>query len=146
MLEAEVPDAVELGRWREWISSALIATRTRVTLSGMRRLRTSTLKMGVIFLLAWTSLDLCLPRLCGAESMGFFQSAEDTGPDTLQTSHTAPARQAGQPDDCFCCSHSIDLRQLSLAGAPSGLLDMAALAVSTVPSALPTGLDHPPQL
>jgi hypothetical protein len=112
----------------------------------MQRLRRTTVNIVVVLLLSWTVADLCLPALCAAESTELFDSGDVSKMPTLQPDRTTPVRAPAQSDDCFCCSHAVDIRALSFSANPSGEVSVGSQYVSGIPSAPPSALYHPPQL
>jgi hypothetical protein len=100
----------------------------------------------VVLLLAWTALDLSMPALCAAESVALVGMASVPSARGVQRDGSAHEIPAGQQDDCFCCSHSVDLRPLLFSATPSGVVTVGSQSVSGLPSAPPSTLYHPPQL
>ena len=114
--------------------------------SDMRWWRYSRLAQTVsLILLLWTAADLTNTSLCALEN-------EDIGFDSVGTTATlidSPSSQAPVPapphiDDCFCCSHCVDVKVLSPAtlAMPVDLQHMPLVLAS--PRIFGSPLYHPP--
>lgn len=96
----------------------------------------------VILLLLWTAADLTASSVCASENqIGNSWSADCVRLDEPPTA--APAHP--QIDDCFCCSHSVQIVAVAHVTAPV----VSALVVRVLPPrvsfARQLPLDHPPQ-
>ena len=95
-------------------------------------------------LLAWVALDLGYPSLCALDQEVPAMSLSAAALDAHPTDGGAPDRPA-HIDDCFCCSHCVDVASVQRSSA----LPWAGLPVSLPADAapLPTAypLYHPPR-
>lgn len=95
-------------------------------------------------LLAWVAVDLGVPNLCALEREQGFASA---GSSTV----IAPADDGGTPpppahvDDCFCCSHCVDMTRLSGAVTPPLAETRIVLPPAAIPFPFGLSLYHPPR-
>ena len=101
-------------------------------------------RLTAILLLAWTALDLTATQLCAADNRPWALN-EPAPEDVAGPSSSTPVPQ-GHIDDCFCCSHCVNvallvpLRATPLTTACDPSLD------TRVPSGDGCPLFHPPQL
>ena len=65
-------------------------------------------------LLLWTGTDLSNASLCALDSdrLGGLFSYEFTPTLSADATNQAPARPSRSIDDCFCCSHCVDVQAL----------------------------------
>ena len=107
------------------------------------RLRTTARTVAWV-LLAWVAVDLGVPNLCALErEQGFAISGSSTA--------VAPDDGGGIPiapphvDDCFCCSHCVDVTQVSGATAPPLADTRVVLPPAAIPFPFGLSLYHPPR-
>ena len=99
-----------------------------------------------LVILAWTAFDIGFPGLCALDSE-WAQIAYASAPVTVASS--TGERDAPAPpvhiDDCFCCSHCVDVAGVP---APEGLdltVDVARLPSDSLPFSLQYPPYHPPR-
>ena len=94
-------------------------------------------------LLLWVALDLGFPSLCALDQTSVPSSATANG-DTRPADDSVPD-PSKHVDDCFCCSHCVDVTSMA---APSPLVwavgDLA-LPEDRAPFAAKNPLYHPPR-
>ena len=88
----------------------------------------------VCLLLAWTALDLLAPELCEAES------AISSTAGSTERSPQAPHA----PDDCFCCSNTVNSTIYSVTFTFSERIPVALATVRDLSAGIPRSLYHPP--
>lgn len=118
----------------------------RAILSRMRWWRHSLLaRVVATVILLWTAADLTNASLCALDSDEFGPSAAVAFTPTVSDS---PTDQAPQPaphiDDCFCCSHCVDVQVLAPAIATAPIARREPPAEVTVPDGFGFPLYHPP--
>lgn len=101
-----------------------------------------------MLLLLWTAVDLSNAGLCALDN-------EDAAPMAADATATfsAAAHDAGAPlapdttrhvDDCFCCSHCVDIRALTVALDCTAVALPRALLMLAAPRNAGASLYHPP--
>lgn len=115
--------------------------------SDMRWWRHSRLVHAVaMLLLLWTAADLSNASLCALDNEGTGSFPVSTGASLQDSSDTDVPAQAPQQhiDDCFCCSHCVDVQVLS----PSKVIVRVDLRhaplVLAAPHSFGSPLYHPP--
>lgn len=104
-----------------------------------RRLRLRIARVVAVILLVWTGADLVNAQLCAADQVP-------------ATSQTGAQRDSGGPDrpapadDCFCCSHTVQLSVVLLLDSLEVLQDRVNILRHVASSYRTLPLDHPPQL
>ena len=96
-----------------------------------------------VLLLLWTTVDLVNASACALENEQRFAFSGVAHP--IVASPERPGVQQAHVDDCFCCSHCVDVEPLAL---PSGLpvnVRRQQFRPSAHPDRLPLPLYHPPQ-
>ena len=94
--------------------------------------------------LAWVGFDLGYPSLCALDRENPLHKAAVTSVDVASLGDTMPAPPA-HIDDCFCCSHCVDV------GSIAGLLPLAGVTarrvfpVDRAPFRAVYPLYHPPR-
>ena len=95
----------------------------------------------VFLLLAWTALDVLNPALCGLDELPFVAEASALG-----SNNSVPTVPPIPSEDCFCCSHNVNLTSM-IDGTTSLSTDGDARAVLTQnPRWTSFPLYHPPRL
>ena len=106
--------------------------------SGSRRLG----RLVALFLLLWTTFDLVNASACALENEQVFASA-------MARHIGAPSGRDGVPqahvDDCFCCSHCVDVEPLAFPGRQPVHNCRQKFQPSAHPDQLPLAFYHPPQ-
>ncbi|MEQ1760090.1 MAG: hypothetical protein ABL986_17370 [Vicinamibacterales bacterium] len=95
-------------------------------------------------ILSWVAVDLGAPSVCALDQDELFASIASTRVQAAGQD-TGTEGAAGHVDDCFCCSHCVDVSLLSVATAPP-LADarlVLPLALAPLSSAFPPY--HPPR-
>ena len=110
--------------------------------------RSPLLRAVVAVLLMWTAADLANASLCALDASDMNASVTPSAASApQQPSHPAPLRGLPSPhvDDCFCCSHCVDMAALT----PELLVEPLAAALSPAIPAAPTRAlvptYHPPR-
>jgi hypothetical protein len=113
----------------------------------MRWWRHSRLARAVaMILLLWTAADLTNASLCALDSdqIGGAYSREYALTVTADTTGQAPSQPSHHVDDCFCCSHCVDVHVL----VPAVVAEPIARREPPLDPAVPLGfgfpLYHPP--
>ena len=95
--------------------------------------------------LAWTAVDLGFPSLCALdqehEPPRVFSSPLMDAPSTNETTHDAPVHI----DDCFCCSHCVNVTAMQSPATLTIARTDAALPIDSVPVAAGYPPYHPPR-
>ncbi len=99
-----------------------------------------------LILLLWTAADLTNASLCALENEGTgFSSAGATASQIVDTSSSqAPVPAPPHIDDCFCCSHCVDVQVLSPATHALPVDLQHAPLVLAAPRIFGSPLYHPP--
>jgi hypothetical protein len=100
-------------------------------------------------LLAWTALDLTNIHLCALDAASSERTivVDGRAPGGAITANTPdPGSPRSGADDCFCCSHCVDVCQTLMRPAPMMLAQAAQELHEFLPPASGHGLFHPPQL
>jgi hypothetical protein len=112
---------------------------------GLRRGRRLVLRWCAIVLLLWTAIDVMAPGLCALE-----REHEDS---TSAAATIAPDRalppvgdstSAPHVDDCFCCSHCVDIWRLDAVAAPADLVQRFVIHGQRPADHVPPPPYHPP--
>lgn len=94
-------------------------------------------------LLLWTAIDVMAPGLCALEREHEESAAAAVAPDPglppANDSTSAP-----HVDDCFCCSHCVDIWRLDPVGAPSDLVQRFVIHELRPADYVPPPPYHPP--
>lgn len=95
----------------------------------------------VFVLLAWTALDVFNPALCGLDELPFVAAGVALDADT-----TTPVESRGSEEDCFCCSHNVNV--CAIVQVSVSLPTKAQVPAHRVQNAFWTTspLYHPPRL
>jgi hypothetical protein len=100
----------------------------------------------VIILLLWTAADLANSSLCALDNEGMGSFPIDAATTLTADSGENVPPQVPQPhiDDCFCCSHCVDVQVVSpsLVALPA-ILESRPLVLAT-PRIFGSPLYHPP--
>ena len=106
---------------------------------GLRRSRL--LQFAVVLLLSWTAVDLANACLCAVDSDGLAQN------DAAMTDHAADpiSPPTSQVDDCFCCSHSVDVGRLAVVLDSTAVAPLPDMSVPAAPLSPPHIPFHPPR-
>ena len=106
----------------------------------MRRLA----RVVALTLLAWTALDLANSNLCALDAASQPVSLRQTS-DRLAASRADPGAPTFGADDCFCCSHCVDISHALTRPARIQLAHPAPELREFAPSGSGHTLYHPPQ-
>ena len=106
----------------------------------------ATVRLTAILLLAWTAVDLTATQLCPADGQGRPFAINQRDSEALAPSGSTTPVPPPHVDDCFCCSHCVNVGVLIRIRAIA-----AATACDPVPDVrIPPDdghpLYHPPQL
>ena len=104
-----------------------------------RRLRPRIARVVAVILLTWTGADLVNAQLCAADQV----------PATSQAAAQHDSERPDRPapvDDCFCCSHTVQLSVVLLSDSLEVLQDRVNILRGVASSYRTLPLDHPPQL
>jgi len=98
-----------------------------------------------LVLLLWTAADLSNASLCALDNERTAPLAGSTGA-TLQDGSTRqiPARPFQHIDDCFCCSHCVDVQAFSPVAVSMPLDTPHPVSVLAAPRIFGSPLYHPP--
>lgn len=111
----------------------------------MRWWRLSRLAQTVsMLLLFWTAADLSNASLCALENEGTWPVAVSTSTTVIDSSSQVPVPLPPHIDDCFCCSHCVDVKAASpaMVSMPVDLQQVAL--VLAAPRLFGSRLYHPP--
>ncbi len=101
----------------------------------MRLLRWNTIvHLCASLILAWTAVDLLVPKLCAAET--FTVSTE--------ASHDADDSPVQPDSDCFCCSHTVTPMSCDAVLGVIMIVGSATFPTSELPLGVSRLLYHPP--
>ena len=101
-------------------------------------------RLAAWLLLFWVGVDLSNSSICALDQEGSSAQATSTSEESTSApvpSHATPAHF----DDCFCCSHCVDVSRLH------GLVELASvngylpLPLQTPAAASTRNTDHPPR-
>ena len=98
-----------------------------------------------MLLLLWTAADLSNASLCALDNEGAATFPSTDGAPLLDSSTTrVPAQAPHHIDDCFCCSHCVDLQTVSTmtVAVPVDLRNLSLVLPS--PRIFGSPLYHPP--
>lgn len=98
-----------------------------------------------MLLLLWTAADLSNASLCALDNEGTGPFPVSTGA-TLQDSSDSqvPAQAPQHIDDCFCCSHCVDVKALTPAALATPADAQRTPLVLAAPRLFGSRLYHPP--
>ena len=112
--------------------------------------RTSVSRALVFAILLWTAIDLSNSSLCALDNEGAASSTVATpataGAAVLDggSSSSVPPAQSPHIDDCFCCSHCVEVAGLAPAHAATIAGSLKMPLVLAVPRLFGSPLYHPP--
>ena len=102
-----------------------------------------------MLLLMWTAVDIAAPGLCALEREDDFSIVADA--DKAATVVTTDASLPDDPstpplhvDDCFCCSHCVDLSRHVMMFSPAGDVECDAIVMLRLVDHIPPPPYHPP--
>ena len=97
-----------------------------------------------LLLLLWTAADLSNASLCALENEGTWPVAVGTCTTVSDSSGQVPVPLTPHVDDCFCCSHCVDIKAASpaMVSMPVDLQQVAL--VLAAPRLFGSRLYHPP--
>lgn len=114
----------------------------------MVRWRLSPIVRGVVMLLLlWTGIDITNASLCALEQEQETPYAQGHADAALNADSVPPLPIAPQPphvDDCFCCSHCVEVLALAPAFLPMPVPRDAEPTVLSSPRIFGARLYHPP--
>ena len=119
----------------------------RAILSKMRWWRHSLLaRMVATVILIWTAADLTNASLCALDSdeLGSAYAADLSSTLSSGTSDRAPSQPGPHIDDCFCCSHCVDVQVLVPGVIAQPIARRVPLRDIAVPDGFGFPLYHPP--
>jgi hypothetical protein len=128
---------------------------------GLRRGRRLVLRWCATVLLLWTAIDMMAPGLCALEreheesvvagAAAFEASADQPGiaaAATMAPNDALPPAGDSTPDqhvdDCFCCSHCVDMWRLDAVAAPADLVRHFVVREQRPADNIPPPPYHPP--
>jgi hypothetical protein len=123
---------------------------------GLRRGRRLVLRWCATVLLLWTAIDMMAPGLCALErehddvavAAAVAEAVETAGvPARLAPNEALPpgdSTSAPHVDDCFCCSHCVDVWRLDAVAAPADLIQRFVVHEQRVVDNVPPPPYHPP--
>ncbi len=94
-------------------------------------------------LLAWTAIDLAVPSLCALEDE--LRTVSVAGQAVAPSSDAAPDAQPSHVDDCFCCSHCVDVKPATRPLGVSAVTTNVSALVEQAPRLDGDPLYHPPR-
>lgn len=98
-----------------------------------------------MILLLWTVADLSNSSLCALESEGAGAfTAASSAPGGSVVTTKVPSQTPTHIDDCFCCSHCVDVQAPSLLKVAIAVDLERSPVVVAAPSAFASSLYHPP--
>ena len=104
--------------------------------------RSGLLQLAVVLLLSWTAADLAFASLCAADSEGLAQRDAAMAADA-----TDPMPPPASPvDDCFCCSHAVDVDCLTVVLDSTAVAPIPEMRVPAAPLSPPHIPFHPPRV
>lgn len=101
-------------------------------------------------LLLWTAADLTNSSLCALDAEDTHPAASaDTATASLQSDREAPAplpvhSDAPHVDDCFCCSHCVEVSSLTVATTSMPAAPNAVFVLLAAPRLVDARLYRPP--
>jgi len=106
-------------------------------------------------LLLWTAIDMMAPGLCALEREHDEEVAVAADATTVDDDAAGAAFEQALPpaddspsvphvDDCFCCSHCVDMWRLDAVAAPADLVQHFVLHQRRVVDNVPPPPYHPP--
>lgn len=98
----------------------------------------------VIALLLWTAADLSNASLCALENEGTGAFQVSTGTTLLDSSDGQVPAQVPHVDDCFCCSHCVEVQPASPAALSIPVEMRRAAVLLAAPRVFGSPLYHPP--
>jgi hypothetical protein len=127
---------------------------------GLRRGRRLVLRWCATVLLLWTAIDMMAPGLCALErehddvSVAAAADAAGASDDAAGVTARVALDEALPPagdstpathiDDCFCCSHCVDVWRLDAVAAPADLIQRFVVHDQRVVDNVPPPPYHPP--
>ena len=96
-----------------------------------------------MLLLLWTAADLSNASLCALDNEGTSPFPVSTGA-TLSSDSQVPAQAPQHIDDCFCCSHCVDVKALAPAALATPADAKRTPSVLAAPRLFGSRLYHPP--
>lgn len=109
--------------------------------------RSGIARLVVVGLLSWTAADLANASLCALDHEQELAASPASGPTVLTAAHAPSGQAADEPmhvDDCFCCSHCVELSRLLPAIDSEPAAPDAPTPVTLVPRLFGLQLYHPP--
>ena len=112
---------------------------------GLRGGRRLVLRWCATVLLLWTAIDMMAPGLCALEREHdeSVVSAATVAPDQALPP-AGDSTSAPHVDDCFCCSHCVDIWRLDAVGAPADLVQRFVVHEQRPADYVPPPPYHPP--
>lgn len=102
--------------------------------------------MTALVLLAWTATDLTATQLCPADGMAPVAVADlNLTPTTFPDPVPANPAQSSHVDDCFCCSHCVNIAAFDTAMFIGAIRACESVASVRILFADGHPLYHPPQ-
>lgn len=100
----------------------------------------------VMLLLLWTAADLGNASLCALDNEGkdSFPMGAATTSTPNSADHVPPQTPQRHIDDCFCCSHCVDVQVLSPSTVVTPAVLQATPLVLAAPRIFGSPLYHPP--
>jgi hypothetical protein len=127
---------------------------------GLRRGRRLVLRWCATVLLLWTAIDMMAPGLCALErehddfavavALDGAAAADADGGATARLAQDEALPPAGDStpephvDDCFCCSHCVDVWRLDAVAAPADLIQRFVVREQRAVDNVPPPPYHPP--
>jgi hypothetical protein len=116
---------------------------------GLRGGRRLVLRWCATVLLLWTAIDVMAPGLCALEreheeNAVSAASADETAAPDRALPPTNDSTSAPHVDDCFCCSHCVDIWRLDAVGAPADLVQRFVVHEQRPADFIPPPPYHPP--
>jgi hypothetical protein len=118
---------------------------------GLRRGRRLVLRWCATVLLLWTAIDMMAPGLCALEREhddAAVAAAAATGAVAVALEGALPpaddSTSVPHVDDCFCCSHCVDMWRLDAVAAPADLVQHFVVREHRAVDNVPPPPYHPP--
>jgi hypothetical protein len=111
---------------------------------GLRRGRRLVLRWCATVLLLWTAIDVMAPGLCALEREHEETAAAATVAPARALPPAGDSTSAPHVDDCFCCSHCVDIWRLDAVAAPADLIQRFVIHEQRPADHVPPPPYHPP--
>jgi hypothetical protein len=111
---------------------------------GLRGGRRLVMRWCATVLLLWTAIDVMAPGLCALEREHEETAAAATVAPDRALPPAGDSTSAPHVDDCFCCSHCVDIWRLDAVAAPADLVRRFVARERRAADPVPSPPYHPP--